>query len=108
VDDSSKAGSAQVVLEPKFADVGATQKAFAFSKRELVVLIEWTARDQAGKVVWLDTIQGSDKRHAGNAFTYRNNLKHLVENSVHDVADQSAEKMSSSPQLQKLSALPVK
>src|SRR5689334_21783919 len=49
VDDSSKAGDAQVVLEPKFADVGTTRKAFAaFSKRELVVLVDWTVRDQSG------------------------------------------------------------
>jgi hypothetical protein len=108
VDDSAKAGTAQVVLEPKFADVAATQRAFAFSNRELVVLVEWTVRDQAGKVVWLDTVQGADKRHNGNAFTYRSNLKHILEDSIHNMADQSASKMSASPQLQQLSALPVK
>jgi hypothetical protein len=108
VDDSSKAGGVQLVLEPRFADVGATQRAFAFSKRELVVLVEWTARDQSGKIVWLDTAQGSAKRHIGNAFTYGSNLKHIVEDSVRDMAEQSAAKMSSSPQLLKLSAQPVK
>src|SRR5271169_4836922 len=45
VDDSSKAGDAQVVLEPKFADVAATQANIAFSNRELVVQVEWTVRD---------------------------------------------------------------
>ena len=108
VDDSSKAGDAQVVLEPSFADVGATQRAFAFSNRELVVLVEWTVRDQSGKVVWLETAQGSAKRHIGNAFTHGNNLKHIVEDSVRDMAEQSAAKMSSAPQLLKLSAQPVK
>jgi hypothetical protein len=109
VDDSSKAGSdAQVVLEPKFADVGATQKTFAFSNRELVVLVEWTARDPQGKVVWLETVQGSAKRHIGNAFTHGSNLKHIVEDSVQDMAEQSAAKMSSSPQLLKLSGEAVK
>jgi len=108
VDDSSKAGNAQVVLEPKFADVGATQKAFAFSNRELVLLVEWTVRDQSGRVMWLDTVQGSAKRHIGNAFTYGSNLKHIVEDSAKDLAEQSAVKMSSAPQLQKLSAQQVK
>jgi hypothetical protein len=108
VDDSSKAGDAQLVLEPRFADVGATQKAFAFSNRELVVLLEWTARDQSGKVAWLETVQGSAKRHIGNAFTHGSNLKHIVEESVQDLAEQSAAKMSASPQLLKLSAEPVK
>ncbi len=108
VDDSSKAGDAQVVLEPKFADVGTTQKAFAFSSRELVVLVEWTVRDQSGKAVWIETVQGSATRHQGNLFTYGRNKKHIVEDSVQDMAEQSAAKMSSSPPLLKLSAQPVK
>jgi hypothetical protein len=107
VDDSSEAGDAQVVLEPKFADVGATQKAFAFSKRELVVIVEWTVRDRSGKAIWLETVQGSAQRHIGNAFTHGSNLKHIVEDSVQDVAEQSAAKMSSSQQLLALSAQPV-
>ncbi len=108
VDDSSKAGDAQVVLEPKFADVAATQANIAFSNRELVVQVEWTIRDQSGKAIWIETVQGSATRHAGNAFTYSSNLKHIVEESVQDMADQSAARMSSAPQLLKLSAAPVK
>ena len=108
VDDSSNAGDAQVVLEPKFSDVGATQRGFAFSSRELVVLLEWTARDPSGKVLWLDTAQGSAKRHQGNAFTHGSNVKHIVKDAVQDAAEQSAAKMSSSPQLLKFSAAPVK
>ena len=108
VDDSSKAGDAQLVLEPKFADVGATQAAIAFSNRELVVQVEWTVRDQSGKAIWIETVQGSSKRHIGNAFTYGSNLKHIVQDSVQDMAEQSAAKMSAAPQLLKLSAAPVK
>jgi len=44
----------------------------------------------------------------GNAFTHGSNLKHIVEDSARDMAEQSAAKMSSSPELQKLSAAPVK
>jgi hypothetical protein len=108
VDDSSKAGEAQVVLEPKFADVGATEKGFAFSNRELVVVVEWTVRDQSGKVLWIETVQGSAKRHMGNAFTYGSNLKHIVEDSVQDMAQQSAGKMSNAPELLKMSTALVK
>lgn len=108
VEDSSKAGDAQVVLEPKFADVGATQKAFAFSKRELVVVMEWTVRDQSGKAIWIDTVQGSAKRHIGNAFTHGSNLKHIVQESVQDMAEQSAARISNAPELLKLSTAPVK
>jgi len=105
VDDSSKAGDAQVVLEPKFADLGTHH---GFNSRELVVLVEWTVRDQSGKAVWIETVQGSAKRHLGTAFTYRSNLKHIMEDSVQDMAEQSAAKMSSSPQLLKVSTQPVK
>jgi hypothetical protein len=108
VDDSSKAGDAQVVLEPKFADVGATQKGFAFSNREMVVLMEWTVRDQSGKAVWIETVQGSAKRHMGNAFIHGKNLKHIVQDSVQDMAEQSAAMMSASPELLKMSAQQVK
>ena len=108
VDDSSKAGDAQVVLEPKFADVAATEKSFAFSNRDLVVVVDWTVRDQSGKAIWVETIQGEAKRHQGNAFTYGSNLKHIVQESVEDMAEQSAAKMSSSPQLLKLSGATVK
>jgi hypothetical protein len=108
VEDSSKSGDAQLVLEPKFADVGATQKAFAFSKRELVVVVEWTVRDQSGKAIWIDTVQGSAKRHIGNAFTHGSNLKHIVQDSVEDMAQQSAAKMSNAPEVLKMSAATVK
>lgn len=106
VDDSSKAGDAQVVLEPKFADLATHH---GFSSRELVVLVEWTVRDQSGKAVWIESVQGSAKRRLGTGFgTYGKNLKHIVEDSVQDMAEQSAAKMSSSPQLLKVSTQPVK
>lgn len=108
VDDPSKAGAAQVVLEPKFIDVAATQVKIAFSNRELDVIVEWTVRDQSGKVVLLDTVQGSAKRHGGNTFTYGRNLKHIVEDSAKDMAEQSAAKLSSAPEMLKLSAALVK
>lgn len=108
VDDSSKAGDAEVVLEPKFADVGATQRNFAFSSREMVVMVEWTVRDQSGKAIWMDTAEGTAKRHMGNAFTIRSNEKHITEDSARDMAKESAAKMSSSLELQKMSTAPVK
>lgn len=107
VDDASKTSDAQVVLEPRFSEVGGTEKAFAFSTRELVVLVEWTVRDRDGKVLMLDTVQGTGKRHIGNAFTYKNNLKHILEDSAHDMAEQSALKIATAPALVKLSAAPV-
>lgn len=102
VEDSSAAGNIQLVLTPNFVDIGATQKTLAFSNRELTVIIEWTARDQSGKAVWIETIEGTAKRHMGNAFTHGTNVKHIVEDSVKDVAKQAVAKLEASPEISKL------
>jgi hypothetical protein len=70
--------------------------------------MEWTVRDQSGKAIWIDTVQGSAKRHIGNAFTHGSNLKHIVQESVQDMAEQSAARISNAPELLKLSTAPVK
>lgn len=93
---------AQVVLLPKFGEVGATKTVGAFSDREMVVLLEWTVKDKSGKTVWIETVLGSAKHHMGNAFTHGKNVKPIVEDSVRDAAELSASKMSSSPELRKL------
>jgi len=102
VDAGASAGDAQVVLTPRFIDVTATQAKIAFSNRELVLLVEWTAKDRSGKTLWLETVQGSAKHHIGNAFTYRKNLKLIVTDSSKDLAAQSASKISASAQLRDL------
>ena len=102
VEDSSAAGSSQLVLTPRFVDIGATQKALAFSNRELTVVIEWTARDPSGKTIWIETIEGSAKRHMGNAFTHGSNVKRIVEGSVKDAAEQAVAKLEASPEISKL------
>jgi hypothetical protein len=90
---------AQVTLTPRFVNVNATQKAFAFSNRELIVAVEWVVKDKAGKTIWVGTVQGSAAHHIGNAFTYKKNLKRIVEDSSKDMAAQSASIMVSSPEL---------
>lgn len=104
IQDPSAAGDARLILTPRFVDIGATQKTLAFSSRELTVVIEWTARDQSGKTVWIETIEGTAKRHMGNAFTHGSNLKHIVEDSVKDVAEQTVAKLEASPEIARLTA----
>jgi hypothetical protein len=59
-------------------------------------------KDASGKTVWIETVKGSAKHHSGNAFTYKKNLKLIVNDSMKDAAEQSASAMSSSPELRKL------
>ncbi len=91
---------AQVVLLPRFVDVDASHGASRFSQREMVVLLEWTVKDVAGKTVWIETVQGSAKHPMGGSWGKVTNL--IVTNSVKDVAQQSASKMAASPELRKL------
>ena len=95
-------GDAQLVLVPKFADTHATTSSFAFANREMDVFLEWTAKDSAGKTIWLQTVQGSSKHHMGNVFTHGHNVNLIVRDSVKDVADQSVAKMEAAAELQKL------
>jgi hypothetical protein len=93
---------AQVVLTPRFVDVGAGVGVTAFSNREMDVFLEWTVKDASGKTVWIETVQGSSKHHMGNVFTHSKNLKLIVSDSVRDAAQQSAIKMSSAVELRSL------
>jgi hypothetical protein len=93
------AQEAQLVLLPRIVDVNATTAIGAFSNREMVIVLEWTAKDPAGNTVWLETVQGSAKHHMGNLFTFKKNQVLIVTDSVKDAAVQSASKMSSSPEL---------
>lgn len=96
------AQEAQLVLLPRIVDVNATTAIGAFSNREMVIVLEWTAKDPAGNTVWLETVQGSAKHHMGNLFTFKKNQVLIVTDSMKDAAVQSAGKMSASPELRKL------
>lgn len=97
-------GTAQLVLIPKFANAHATTAVIAFSNREMDVLLEWTAKDAAGKTIWLKTVQGSSKHHMGNMFTHGHDVNLIVTDSVKDVADRSAAAIEAAPELRKLVA----
>lgn len=104
ITDEQKKGDAQLVLIPKFVDVGVRLDGItAFSNQKLTLLLEWTAKDAAGRTVWLETVKGSATRHIGNMFTAGKNLKVIVDDAVKDAATESARKISSSKELQALS-----
>jgi hypothetical protein len=109
------AASAQVILVPKFVDISATRTVNPLSDRVLVVLLEWTAKDPAGKPVWIETVQGSAKNMqsggigagplgtntVGRIWESRNR-KRIIVDAVRDLAEASARRMSEAPELRKL------
>jgi len=96
------ATDADVILFPKVGDIGATEKTWAHSKRELVVVIEWTALDRNGKTLWVQTIQATGEAKMGNAFTHGKNMKLIDEEAVKDALAKSEEAIRSAPELLKL------
>jgi hypothetical protein len=50
--------SAEVVLIPRFVDISATKPMLPSSQRELVILLEWTIQNTAGRTIWLQTGSG--------------------------------------------------
>ena len=93
---------AQAILMPKFVDVSATKTLGAFSTRELTVLLEWTVKDKSGRTVWIETVQGSGRNHMGNGFTYKKDLKEIIQYAVQDLAQKSVDAMDTSLELRKL------
>lgn len=102
--EAPASSDAQVFLIPKFANGHATTATFAFSNREMDVLLEWTAKDASGKTVWLQTVQGTSKHHMGNMFTHGHDVKLIAADSVKDAAAQSVTSMEGAAELRKLSA----
>src|SRR3989442_1616362 len=59
----------KVILTPRFVDLEATRTATAFGRRKMVLLVEWTATDHSGKVLWVQTVEGNSHEKTGNLFT---------------------------------------
>lgn len=92
----------KVILTPKFTDLEATKTVKASSKRKMVLLVEWTAMDESGKVFWVQTVEGSAEEKSGNAFTAGSHRRKMIESVKQDLTDKSVQAMRQSPEFQKL------
>jgi hypothetical protein len=92
----------KVVLAPRLVDLEATRPASAFSKRKMVLLVEWTATDESGKVFWVQTVEGSAVEKNGNVFTGGKHRRKMIEAVKQDLIDKSVQAMRQSPEFQKL------
>ena len=91
--------TADIILVPKVGDIGATQKTLAFSKRELVVILEWTALNREGKTLWVSTVQANGKRNMGNVFTHGKNMRKINDDVADDAIEKSVQAISTAPEL---------
>ena len=90
-----------MILTFRFVDLEATRTATAFGKRKMVLLMEWTATDDTGKVFWVQTVEGNAKEKSGNVFTAGGHKKKMLESIREDLILKSVQAMRESPELQK-------
>jgi hypothetical protein len=91
IPDAASTGEAQLVLIPRFVSVS---EKMHLTSTEVVTVFEWTAKDAAGKTVWIETVEGHGEANK--------RLSEVFMASMNDFFAQSVSKMSSSPELQKL------
>jgi hypothetical protein len=110
-----EAGTGEVVLVPRLVSASATRPTgitiFNKPKKDLLVVVEWTVKDSAGKTAWFQTVQGTaTAKGRANGTISKKDMKILVDAAVEDAAKQSAAKMLSAPELRKLAedAVPPK
>ena len=94
--------SGKVIITPRFVDLENTRTVTAFGKRKMVLLVEWTATDEAGKVFWVQTVEGNAKEKTGNLFTAGGHRRKMLESIKKDLTDKSVQAMRLSPEFQKL------
>jgi hypothetical protein len=92
----------KVILTPRFIDLEATKTATAFGKRKMVLLVEWTATDESGKVIWVQTVEGNAQEKTGNLFTAGGHRRKMLESVKKDLTDKSIQAMRQAPEFQKL------
>ena len=92
----------KIILTFKFVDLDATTTITAFGKRKMVMLLEWTATDSAGKVFWVQTVEGTTEEPAGNIFTYKKHKTKMIDEAKTDLIAKSVKAMRESPEFQKI------
>jgi hypothetical protein len=92
----------KVVLSFRFIDLEATRTASAFGKRKMVLLLEWTATDESGKVFWVQTVEANAKETSGNLFTAGKHRRKMIDSIKKDLIAKSIQAMRQSVEFQKL------
>ena len=54
-----------LVLIPRYADLEATTTVTTSGKRNVALLLEWSAIEPSGKIVWVQTVEGDARKATG-------------------------------------------
>ena len=97
------AGKADCVLIPRVTGANLEVPTTAFSKPEMVIMVEWTMKDRgAQKPLWLTTIEGKTKEAAGNMWTYRKHRRIRNQKLFDDLARNTAAAFAGSLEIKRL------
>ena len=78
------------------------------AERKMVLLVEWTATDDYGKVFWVQTVEANTQERAGNLFTGGKHRRKMLEAIQKHLAAQvrpADEKLSGVPKTHPESSL---
>lgn len=75
---------------------------FAFSEAETNIIVEWTATDRNGVVLWQTAVNGVAKGQVGTIFSIAENARDRSERAIADFARKSVEELASSRELQQM------
>jgi len=99
-----------LILIPRYVDMEATTTATLvgtvtqIEKRKMALLVEWTATDPSGKILWAQTVEGDARKGTGVK-----NISHrkLLENATRDLVANSTEAMEKSQEIQQFVKTPA-
>jgi hypothetical protein len=83
----------RLVLIPRYADMEATTTATTVGKRKIALLLEWSAFDPSGKILWVQTVEGDAGKAAGF------NHQKLVEMVTRDLVAKSTDAIEKSQEI---------
>ena len=82
-----------LVLVPRYSDMEVTTATTVAGKRKVGLLLEWSAFDPSGKILWVQTVEGDAGRTAGF------NHQKLLEMMTHDLVAKSTEAIEKSREI---------
>lgn len=104
-DAAAAVNRADAVLYPRVVKIEQVLPIWAYSERELVIVIEWTLKDRANeRVVWLTTVRADATEKAGTAFSMKRHEQALFQRVFDGLAEKSAIAMRESPEIGRLSS----
>ncbi|MFH1349036.1 MAG: hypothetical protein ABIH58_05385 [Patescibacteria group bacterium] len=88
-------------LIPEIITVDYHMPQWAWEEQEAVIIVKWTLFDNAGKVLWIDTIQSKGSNKLGSTFSGLKRNRETMQMAVDDLFQKSLESILSSQEIRR-------